>query len=1391
MKTLEKLLNYSKSIGLVKNDKVDFRFYVMLMQLDYLLRNLPDLDIDKAKTEVAKDLLKAIQSNPKSYMQFSDRDNVKIAYYSIELILGGNDEKLKEKLNEYISLYCFEPSSIKSNRKAGYFEAITGLVSKLGDSKGVLFDTSRYASLDDEDVSTELNCSLDVKSFLDEMITSVVDDILKMQSSLYEAGYNGMTPDGVLWKVGELSAEPSVDKENGTRARYSFTQKSNPALLKIYRFINKSTNGQFDLSNYDGHMKVNITNIQKGCYYYPHFQVRNSCGLLGLDTSLDRWLAKNKKSKVGSLKELSSYVTEEVTKGIKASLCANQDTLGLSKITDVTELMDNKQLEKIFSQFRRAFTTCALVSESKKDVVLKLRLCTGSDDIGDIFSRERLEAAIKAGDICNKYTKLSDWRLDVSGRILTVTFIMDERRYNSFPFFAANVLESIKKNGGPSWSRVIIGRDSDDKMFTLNLEDPKNRVLAIIAGSRSGKGVLTMKIESDARALGIPVLYFDYKPDMAKTYYDIAQRFGCETFAFDGLSLTAELGRDFNVLYNYDQVPQEIRDTIAGADFGNPDSGKDGGSAIFDVKEFTYFTSYVRGVQLVCKLVELRAKAIKNGGKADNFTLEQLGGNRVLVVFDEIEKFCLYADTLLRKNGYLDTIKARVIQNLVASGMTEKKAKEHKCLAWFDNYKNWVDNVFGSLEAKDKAEIGESWVNIVILAQSTNIDNTWGIIGQKLSTLIVNGIKFCGNGSNLGGGSSKYGSGGCPPEWREKLPSRYFIIQKQGGGNVIESGSSLVKTYFLLNEVDNDDGSESKFVKDMFSSLGSDAESVRKEITMEDGKLNPALGYLGYIKSLTGFTDEQLGQTFQRSFDLGSLIATEAMGYNNLYECMYDLGSFTAGGKVYESYNEAENSQGGESDSSEEPQVVNSPSIDSILSSLRDSDDEVLDIDLGSNQANSTPPQPEEVVRDVIDFDLTSAREQSSSGVDYSGYDTSSTGYGDTPQSQDTPTSQAIANDLGNMSFSEVSDSSEVEDYDTDYSVDFEDEAEQVPESASNSSSFNISENTQAEVPVQAPVRTEPTPVQAPVYEQTQVSTPVQTPVPPVRTEPTPVQAPIAQPVTPPVPTPAPVSVNQPRKNTSFSQDATGKVSVNKNNLTSYSTLSNTNSIDCRSIQNARVFRNANRLARTSRGAKAFKEDSCRYIFKLIDNSIGLANVTRVSLVNESITVNKRILDLNGIVGGDTGRKLSDLISFKVFNSKFRSITYLEMNGAFVDNYILEFNLPIESTPMLKHIFDNFPMLSEVRIGNNIVSRTRFRLENRALDNKLKQERQKKSLDGLFARLSKNGDKETKNKAYEDSTSMSSYEKKSRPSRLSNFRDALGVGVYRVFGIFDYLAGGR
>ena len=641
--------------------------------------------------------------------------------------------------------------------------------------------------------------------------------------------------------------------------------------------------------------------------------------------------------------------------------------------------------------------------------------------------------------------------------------------------------------------------------------------------------------------------------------------------------------------------------------------------------------------------------------------------------------------------------------------MTDKKAKEHKCLLWFDNYKNWVNNVFTSLESKDKAEIGESGTNIIILAQSTNIDNTWGIIGQKLSTLIVNGIKFCGNGSNIGGGSSKYGSGACPPEWKAKLPNRYFVIQKEGGGNVTENGSALVKTYFLLNEVYNADGSESKYVKDMFNSLGKDADAVRAEITMEDGKLNPALGYLGYIKSLTGFTDEQLGQTFQQAFDIGQMIATQVMGYNNLYECMYDLSSFTAGGKVYESYNEAENKASIEESSQETNDT--SPSLDSILDNLERGEDEEVDFDLSSS-AN------EESENAVIEEDI-------SNEVD----DVASDSYGNMEES-------IIEN---NEVLSNSNKTEEQQPNNQETSVITENNLANQQENSNNNNQVNQDK---------------------PTVETSILDT-------------------------------QPVNVNEPMKNTSFVKDSKGNISVDKSNLTNYSTLNNNNSIDCSDIRNARVFRNASKLVRTANGAKVFKEDSCKYIFNLIDRSIGLNNVTKVTLANESITVNKMILDLNGIVGGDTGRKLSDLMSFKVFNSKFKGITYLEINGSFIDNYILEFNLEASSKALLEHLFNNFHLLSEVKVGNTVTSKTRFRLDNRALDNTISQERQKKSLNGLFARLGRNPKKNSSNLAYSDSSSMSSYEKPAKGGSLGKVRDAVGIGAYKVLGIFDYLLNGK
>lgn len=1273
MDGLNILLNYSKAVGLTKSVSVDKKFFEMFLQLDYIYRNI-------GTTEIAKELLNDIKSSNDSYNQFNEINNIRIAYYTlVNKLYNSND------IDKLIEFYRFNAVA-----DINYFSSLCEFIrNNLGSSiKANIFDVRTYINPNADDEPKELNCSSDVKDFIAEMVRELADDIIKMQSSLYEAGYDGIAPDGVLWKVGQLTVEPNIDYGKGTTARYKFTQHSNPSLLRFYQYINKVTNNQFNLNNYDGHMKVKLSNIDKGCYYYPHFQARNSCGLMGLDTRLDNWLTKNKKSKISTAKELKEYITEEVTKAIMNCLSDEQLNLNLANISDVSTLLNNPSINSIFEKFKKAFTTCALISESKKDVILKLKICTGDMSIANIMSKEALESAINLGLICNKYTKVSQWNLDESGRVLTVTFMMDSARYNSFPLFASNILDSIKKNGGPSWSKVTIGRDSNDRMFTLNLASNVNRVLAIIAGSRSGKGVLTLKIESDARALGIPVFYLDYKPDMSKTFYEMARKLGKETFSFDGLSLSADLGRDFDVLYDYQSIPDDIRRAIAG---GTDDSN----NAIINNKEFAYFTSYVRGVQLMCKLIELRAKAYNNHGVADGLTMDDLGGERILIVLDEIEKLAIYADGLIKRGGVLDIIAGRVKENLAMEGVPKAKIDTHPSLSWFKDYKHWVEGVFTTLASYDRAEVALAKANIIILAQSVNIDETWGVVGYHLGKMIIDGIKLCGNGSATGKGSRKYGSSNCPPEWTNELPNRYFIIQKNGGGSVYPDGASLVKTYFLLNEVYNPDGSESKFVGELMGNLGRDADSIRKEITLEDGRLNPALGYYGYIKELTGMNDDELANTFQRSYDIGELIASK-LGHNSLLECMYDLHSFNSGAKVYNEYNEY------------------------TEASQRNA----------NNQENQVDENFEQEYKDL--FNSVS----SDDSLDNS--------------------------DINQDSYYDLSEDTTYEDENVDYEDGYEEETNYYSEESNGYEQEPV-------VDVFKPVRfTE----EANTYKEE--------PIIPRQNFDTYMYE------------PRKVNVHTPSNSSAFSFGKNNELKFDNSNSRFSRRLNNDNSVDCRGIRNSRVFRNSNNLARTPIGALIFKKDASKFIFNVIKNNIGISNVSKVSFINENMIVNNKIVDLNGIVGGDTYRKLSDIISFKEFNSTFRGISYLEMNGNFVDTYILEFDLDVSSKAVLEHLFSSFNMLSEVKINDNTITRNKFTLDNRALDRSIKDERQKQALNAMFNKLSKNGRTDVMRSAFSSTSSSSSkYEKSSvNNGIIGTARNTLMLGIYRTASLFDWLLNG-
>ena len=92
---------------------------------------------------------------------------------------------------------------------------------------------------------------------------------------------------------------------------------------------------------------------------------------------------------------------------------------------------------------------------------------------------------------------------------------------NAEPLFAYKALDSVKNSGKEvRWEKVILGRRDDDSILSAGSEINfrTNFFHWIIAGSRSGKGVMTLNLLAAAISSGKPVFYLDNKPDMASMF---------------------------------------------------------------------------------------------------------------------------------------------------------------------------------------------------------------------------------------------------------------------------------------------------------------------------------------------------------------------------------------------------------------------------------------------------------------------------------------------------------------------------------------------------------------------------------------------------------------------------------------------------------------------------------------------------------------------------------------------------------------------------------------------------------------------------------------------------------------------------------------------------------
>ena len=230
----------------------------------------------------------------------------------------------------------------------------------------------------------------------------------------------------------------------------------------------------------------------------------------------------------------------------KGVLGINDDT---DNIKDI--LMSNTQKVSEFIDYvSRSLSTCILITKYSsvggKPSVLKMKVCdpTKNISIGDKLTSQLVQIVSPGNTGGNSGLDLGSSlnpKNSEDYNVYEYAYEFDHSLANAMPLFAYKVLDVLKERGEmPTFKSLILGQGDDGTIIrngSHGIELSKNLFHIINAGSRSGKGVMTLNLLAGALMSNKAVIYLDNKPDMATVLCELAggcSKSGPPMFAING-----------------------------------------------------------------------------------------------------------------------------------------------------------------------------------------------------------------------------------------------------------------------------------------------------------------------------------------------------------------------------------------------------------------------------------------------------------------------------------------------------------------------------------------------------------------------------------------------------------------------------------------------------------------------------------------------------------------------------------------------------------------------------------------------------------------------------------------------------------------------------------------
>ena len=368
---------------------------------------------------------------------------------------------------------------------------------------------------DEESTEPEKSSADELKMFYADYINGVKNELLKRYTGLFASGYEVSKPDGLLTQSGivSLSGSELKVKENSAATMQLY------AMFKDFLGISESpARSRVEIANqiYSGYTSG------KGIIYFPNKMVEFAYGREPSGAKAESLKTYKPHSSASSW---ASYRDQVVSKAIKSLI---EDSVVRFIELTVPEGEDNKSVSVINSvrDFLKYFQTClsmcllmvAYKKSGGKPTKFALRVCDPEDKLGDYdYTPEIINKAFigGTGEVPYSYAP----RFEDESKVREYSHEFNHDVSQAMPLFAYKALDALKAQGvSLSWRNAIMGTFEDGSILrngTHGVDMLSKLIHWMMAGSRAGKGVMTLNLLASAIASNKSIFYADRKPDMA------------------------------------------------------------------------------------------------------------------------------------------------------------------------------------------------------------------------------------------------------------------------------------------------------------------------------------------------------------------------------------------------------------------------------------------------------------------------------------------------------------------------------------------------------------------------------------------------------------------------------------------------------------------------------------------------------------------------------------------------------------------------------------------------------------------------------------------------------------------------------------------------------------